>query len=255
MIETKLMRLSALLAGALLCLATSNLKASVLWQADPSRGAANFEVIDHQTPGTFSVVNDPLGKYGKVFSYHINDSGTGKERCESKGTRTPSGVFRPANGKDYYIGWRAMWNPMPINPGWVALFQMHGYGPSGQPAPLVIRCINGDGNISLQNGISGGSPNFWHVPFKLGVWQTFVLHIKISPNAKIGYCEIWYNGVQQRDTSGNLRHYCATIDPRSGSYDAFKWGVYRSGAMDGKGPATAYMSGAKIGTTYADAVP
>lgn len=61
-----------------------------------------------------------------------------------------------------------MWNPMPINPGWVALFQMHGYGPPGQPAPIVIRCINRSGNISLENGVRGGRQNFWQVPFKLG---------------------------------------------------------------------------------------
>ena len=42
-------------------------------------------------------------------------------------------------GSDYYIGWRAMWNPMPFDPGWVALFQMHGYGPAGQPAAAGLR--------------------------------------------------------------------------------------------------------------------
>jgi len=243
------------LAAVLGMMTGSSARATILWQANPSRGSGNFETIDTQTPGKFSVVADPLGKYGQVFSYHIDDTGTGKQRLESKGTKTSSGTFRVAVGKDYYIGWRAMWNPMPINPGWVALFQIHGYGPSGQPAPIVLRCINGDGNISLQNGVTGGNQNFWHVPFKKGVWQSFVLHVKISPDAKTGYCEVWYNGAQQKLSNGSTRLYCQTIDPTSGSYDAMKWGCYRSGAMDGKGAATAYMSGGTIATTLAEAMP
>lgn len=236
-------------------LSVTPVHATILWQANPSRGSANFETLDYQTPGKFAVVNDPLGKYGSVFSYTIYDTGTGKQRMESKGTRTPTSTWRPANGQDFYVGWRAMWKPMPVNPGWVALMQLHGYGPSGQPAPIVLRCINNDGNVSLQNGVTGGNPDFWHTPLKLGVWQSFVLHIKISTSATTGYCEMWYNGVQQRDTSGNYRHYCQTLDPTSGSYDALKWGVYRSGAMDGKGPATAYMSGGTVATTLAEAMP
>jgi len=233
-------------------------RATLIWTADTSRGTSVFENLDiGETGGTIKVVTDPLGQFGSVYQYYLPDepSGFGKERTESKGTVTPSGDYQLQNNTDYYIGWRAMWNPMPINPGWVALWQLHGYGPSGQPAPLVLRCINGDGNISMQNGVSGGSDDFWHVPFKAGVWQTFVVHVNISASASVGYVELWYNGVQQTLAGGVTRMYCQTLDPTSGSYDAVKWGVYRSGAMDGKGSADAYMSNAKVGTTYADVDP
>ena len=247
---------TALLAGGiLLCLPAPKATATVLWAASPSRGSANFQTIDTQTTVKFSVVSDPLGINGQVFSYHIYDIGTGKQRCESKGTVTPTGTLTLANNHNYYVGWKAMWNPMPINPGWVALWQLHGYGPSGQPAPLVLRCINNDGNISMQNGVNGGNQDFWHVPLRLNVWQSFVVHFNISSSASTGYCEIWYNGVQQTLAGGVKRLLCQTLDPTSGSYDALKWGVYRSGAMDGKGPATAYMSGGKVATTLTDATP
>ncbi len=257
-------RIAALLAGAaLFCLAAPQLHATLIWQADTTRGTANFENLNIDQPGgTITVASDPLGQYGNVFKYYLPDepSGFGKERTESKGTVTPSGTYTLQNNTDYYVGWRSMWNPMPINPGWVALFQLHGYGPSGQPAPLVLRCINGDGTVSFQNGVTGGNPEFWKTTFHTNVWQNFVVHVNISADANVGYVEVWYNGVNQAlaggvSVNGVSRLYCQTLDPTSGSYDALKWGVYRSGAMDGTGPATAYMSNAKLGTTYADVDP
>src|SRR5581483_9585315 len=256
-------KITSLLAGALIFgLALPTLHATLIWSADTTRGTAVFENLDiDETGGTVTVASDPLGQFGNVYQYYLPDEpvGFGKERTESKGTVTPSGNYQLANNTDYYIGWRSMWNPMPSNPGWVALFQIHGYGPTGQPAPLVFRLL-GDGNLSAQNGVTGGNNDFWHVPFKLNTWQNFVVHINLSSSASVGYVEIWYNGVNQTlaggvSVGGVSRLYCQTVDPTSGSYDALKWGVYRSGAMDGTGPATAYMSGAKLGTTYADVDP
>jgi hypothetical protein len=252
-----LKRTGLLAAVAVAVTLAPNLRATLLWQADTTRGTSVFQNLDiGETGGSITVAPDPLGQFGNVYKYYMPDepSGFGKERTESKGTVTPGGVYQLSNNTDYYIGWRSMWNPMPSNPGWVALFQIHGYGPSGQPAPLVLRCL-GDGNISLQNGVTGGSDDFWHVPLKLNVWQSFVIHINISADPTVGYVEVWYNGVRQTLQGGVTRLYCQTVDATSGSYDAVKWGVYRSGAMDGTGPATAYMSNAKLGTTYADVDP
>jgi hypothetical protein len=237
-------------------------QATVLWSADISRGTSVFALQNIDEPGgTITVAPDPLGQYGNVYKFYLPDetNGFGKERTESSGTETPSGEFRPAYNTEYYIGWNAMWNPMPINPGWVALFQMHGYGVSGQGAPLVLRAVNGDGNLYMQNGANGVDTNFWHMKFHTNIWQSFVLHVFMSTNPAVGYTEIWVNGVQQTMNNGQTRWYGPTWDNVDGSwqdsYNKLKWGVYRSGAMDGKGPATAYMSGAKVGTTYADVDP
>src|SRR5215468_8308887 len=110
-----------------------------------------------------------------------------------------------------------MWNPMPVNGSWVAMFQMHGYGPTGQGAPLVLRCVNGDGNLYMQNGVNGADTNFWSTRFKTGVWQTFVVHTFLSTNAAEAWVEIWYNGVQQT-FGGQTRYYCSTVDAKPGSY-------------------------------------
>jgi hypothetical protein len=234
--------------------------AVLYWAANTNESvSANFEGLE-EAPGTIVYTNDPLNQQGVVFNYNTwDDTNYAKERIESRGNKTPTNNFRVQYTNDYYIGWKAMWNPMPINGDWVALFQMHGYGVTGQGAPLVLRCVNGDGNLYMQNGANGVDTNFWHVPFKTGVWQNFVLHIFLSTNFTQGYTEIWYNGVMQTFNNGQTRWYGPTWDDVDGvwadSYNLFKWGCYRSGSVNGKGPASAYMCDAKIGSAYADVDP
>src|SRR5215469_11128927 len=252
-------KLAGLFIGVIALMLAIPAHGTLFWQADTNRGTSVFEGLE-EAPGTIVVTNDPLHLQGFVYNYNTwDDTNYAKERCESRGTRASSGNFRMAYTNDYYIGWRAMWNPMPINGSWVALFQMHGYGVTGQGAPLVLRCVNGDGNLYMQNGANGVDTNFWHTPFKTDVWQTFVVHVYLSTNPAVGYVELWYNGVQQTFNNGQTRWYGPTWDNVDGvwqdSYNLLKWGVYRSGTLNGKGPASAYMSGAKVGSTYADVDP
>ncbi|HSY19388.1 MAG TPA: hypothetical protein VK815_13685 [Candidatus Acidoferrales bacterium] len=235
-------------------------RATVFWQADTNRGTAVFAGLD-LAPGTVTVAHDPLGQNGNVYKFFLPDTNSafGKERCESSGTENPGGSFLPAYNTEYYVGWRAMWSPMPVNGSWVALFQMHGYGVTGQGAPLVLRCVNGDGNLYMQNNANGVDTNFWHTKFLTNVWQSFVVHVFLSTNFTQGYTEIWYNGVLQTNTAGTTRWYGPTWDNVDGvwsdSYNKLKWGCYRSGSLDGHGLATAYMSNAKVGSTFADVNP
>ena len=228
--------------------------AQVLWSADTSRGLSVFEGLE-EAPGHISIVSDPQGKFGSVYRYETwDDPSFNKERCESRGTRTPSGNFRVAKGGTYYIGWRALWNPMPTNGSWVAFWQMHGYGATGEGAPLVLRSINGDGMLRMENAVNGVDVNFWSTPLVLNRWNTFVVHVHLATDAT-GWVELWYNGVPQTFINGKTRYNAATWDAKAGSYNLFKWGVYRSGTLNGKGPASAFMSGAKIGLTFADVNP
>jgi hypothetical protein len=250
------LRIAGVLAClALPCLFTPATRADVLWQTDTTRGTSVFLSLE-EAPGTISIVNDPLGQVGQVYHYQtFDDPSYAKERCESKGTVTPTGDFRPSVTGNYYIGWREMWNPMPTAGDWVALFQMHGYGPAGQGAPLVLRCVNGDGNLYMQNGVNGANVNFWKTKFVTGVWHSFVLHIQLSTDPTKGYVEIWYDGVRQTFIDGTNHYVCSLVDQKPGSYVEFKWGVYRSATVNGKGPASTYMTDAKIGTAFADVDP
>src|SRR5580658_2303666 len=139
-------------------LSAAAVHASVLWSADSTQGLKVFEALEEK-PGKIVMAQDPLGQHGTVYSFSTwDDPSFPKERSEARGTQ---GLTLQEN-RDYYIGWRAMWNPMPIKPGWVALFQMHGYGPPGQGAPLVLRCVGGDGAMSFQANANGVNVDFWH---------------------------------------------------------------------------------------------
>jgi hypothetical protein len=249
-------RLAAFCAVALLAARPGGTaQAALLWEADAHRETSVFEGLEEK-PGTITTAQDPLGLYGLVYRYQTWDNNDHyKERVESRGNVTPAGKFRLALNHDYYIGWRALWNPMPIKPGWVALFQMHGYGPPGQGAPLVLRCVNGDGNLYFQNNANGVNVDFWHTPFKADVWHTFVVHVYLSTSRTEGFTELWYDGAKQTFINGKDRWNGPTWDPMPGSFNLLKWGCYRSGRMNGSGPATAYMSDARIGTTYEDVAP
>ncbi|MDE3100203.1 MAG: DUF1349 domain-containing protein, partial [Verrucomicrobiota bacterium] len=247
------------LAAILGLLSCGSARAVLYWEALTNNGTAVFEGLE-ESPGIIDVASDPLGEFGDVYRYHLTDTYTsGKERCESRGTRTNGVNFRVEYTNEYYIGWRALWTPMPVNPGWVALFQMHGYGVTGQGAPLVLRCINNNGFLSAQANANGTNVDFLQMPFKTNVWQTFVVHTFLSTNFTQGYYEIWYNGVLWTNIYGTTRFYGPTWNNVDGnwqdSYNLFKWGCYRSGAMDGTGDAIAYMSEGKIGSTYADVDP
>ncbi|MBU6409051.1 MAG: heparin lyase I family protein, partial [Verrucomicrobia bacterium] len=247
------------LAAILGLLSCGSARAVLYWEALTNNGTAVFEGLE-QSPGIIGVASDPLGEFGNVYRYHLTDTYTsGKERCESRGTRTNGVNFRVQYNQAYYIGWRALWTPMPVNPGWVCLFQMHGYGVTGQGAPMTLRCVNNDGFLWAQANANGTNVDFLHMPFKTNVWQTFVVHTFLSTNFTQGYFEVWYNGVLQTNIYGTTRFYGPTWNNVDGnwqdSYNLFKWGCYRSGAMDGKGDGIAYMSDAKIGSTYADVAP
>ena len=250
--KTVVFRMFCLLVG--LCLWLPGAHAQLLWDGNAARGTGVFEGLE-EAPGRISVVSDPKGQHGLVFRYDTwDDPSFGKERCESKGTRTPGGNFRVAKGGTYFVGWRALWNPMPTNGAWVAMWQMHGYGPAGQGAPLVLRALNGDGNLYMQNNVNGTNVNFWKTKFPLNSWNTFVVHVHLATD-NTGWVELWYNGIPQMFINGKTRFNCPTWDAKTGSFVMFKWGVYRSGSVNGKGPASAFLSGAKIGLTYADVNP
>jgi hypothetical protein len=254
-----LFRMLCMLAGVAMVFACLPVQAqtSVLWNGDPNlgKGTSVFEGLE-EAPGNIVVTNDPLGVHGKVFHYNtFDDSAFKKERCESRGTMNPDGKFRVALGGTYFIGWREMFKPMPINGSWVAMWQMHGYGPAGQGAPLVLRVVNGQPNLVMQNGVNGQNVNFWSTPLRLGVWNTFVVEVHLATTASAGWVQLWYNGVPQTFINGKTRYNAPLWDSKPGSFVMFKWGVYRSSTLNGKGPASTYLSAPKIGLTYADVNP
>ncbi|SDY88778.1 Polysaccharide lyase [Amycolatopsis xylanica] len=225
---------------------------SVLWTGDPARGTKVFDGLETD-PGTIGVAADPQGKYGQCFRYDITDWANGKERCETRGLRKPDGsVLRIDNsmlGQTQYIGWRSLWQGINPNDKWVSVYQLHisGYE-AGKPqsGPYVLRTV-GDGKLNFQlTNPNGSSKHIWSMNFPLNSWNSFVIGYKIS-KGNDGWTEFWVNGKQQTFSNGQTRYPGPTI---WGDHLNHKWGIYRSGGNSGK--ASAFLNGAKLGTTYAD---
>jgi hypothetical protein len=230
--------------------------AQVIWEADAARrGTSAFEGLE-RAPGEISVVSDPKGMFGSVYRFTIWDNADGtKDRCEAKGHRLTDGTnFRFNRGGTYYIGWRALWDRnVGTQPNrWVALFQMHAYGLPGMGAPFVFRTL-GDGMLHLQNNVEGTNQHIWSTPLRRDVWNRFVLRVHMDHRPNVGWVELWYNGVQQRFINGQTRFFCPTHESEAGTYNRLKWGIYRTGAATGRW--SAWMSRARIGTTYAAVAP
>src|SRR5262249_1581411 len=181
--------------------------ADILWEGDTALGRRAFAGVE-LAPGPFAGVDAPQGFLGPVFQMEVYDNPTRmKARCETRGCKTADGRnFRMARGGEYYIGWASLWDPLPTPRNrWCALFQIHGYGPGpGSGIPFVFRTL-GDGLLHLQyesvNG--GGWSHIWSVPLERGVWNTFVLHVKLSTSESDGFIELWYNGEQQTFINGD----------------------------------------------------
>jgi hypothetical protein len=215
--------------------------ATLLWDGNATNGLGVFKILNIEGTNGSSVtaVNDPL--YGKVWQFYkaLDD-----HRCEEHGA---SGV-NPAIGQTYYIGWRTKL-VMPALASLNAIFQWKAYGtPMLQNYPITLAPGNGVLSLNQYNpSTAGGHTLLWSTPVVTNAWVSHVLAISVSDQDYGGYIEYWYNGAQQTFTTGTNRFYCRTFD---GTYVDPKWGVYGGDTYT----VYDYVSGLKIGTTYADVV-
>jgi hypothetical protein len=238
--------------------AASALPTNVLWEADPGLGTRVFEGLE-QLPGAITVAEDPQGRFGPSFRYETWDNPDGqKERCESRGLRRPDGsvvnLGSAEEGKTYFLGWRALWDPMPTaQDRWITLFELHVSGVAAgglNVGPFVLRTL-GDGRLYFQLISPDGTyRHIWSAQLPQNQWSRFVVGFQLSRDSSGGWVEFWYNGVQQKLSNGTTSYPATTL---WGTHVNPKFGVYRSGANSGH--AVAYINRARLGTTYASVAP
>jgi len=146
---------------------------------------------------------------------------TGSERSEVSGPTFD-------RGEDLYIRDAILISPQSTYAGpWQIIQQLHEEDWGGSPGMAVF--LNSKGSLKI--GAGDDSPTFWTSPrLKKDYWYDLVYHVKLSRNPRVGFVEVWLNGVQQRLGNGEIRAYGKTIQTAEAYLKA---GIYRARSSHG----------------------
>ncbi|RAJ83468.1 polysaccharide lyase-like protein [Chitinophaga dinghuensis] len=215
---------------------------SLLFNGDAALGSSNvWKVLNFEGSGTITVETDPT--YGQVWKFY---KPAASHRTEGHGAKN----YQAAEGDDIYIGWRSKLS-IPANQNTNAVFQWKAFGstlPMLQNYPIVLSTSSSNTFHLMHYAPGKIGTEVWVTPLSANVWNTMVLHLKVSRDSSIGFIEFWYNGTKQTLVNGTQRYYARTLDA---DYCDPKWGVYGGDPAD----ITNYVHGIKIGTTLADVDP
>lgn len=164
--------------------------ASVVWRGDFETG--NLSQWDREqkvASDRLLVVDSPVreGRYAMKVTVRkgddpINASGNRNEVLSLK---------REAAGSEFFYKWSTLFpSSFPRSPKWALFTQWHHDGNGGSP-PLEFYVV--DDKLTLRLGGSSGKI-VWTAPMQREHWNDFVLHVKWSPNPKVGFVELYHDG-------------------------------------------------------------
>lgn len=139
----------------------------------------------------------------------INSSGNRNELVK---------MTKEAVGSEYWYRWSTMFDSsFPSAKTWQLFAQWHHDGCCGSP-PVEFLVYGEELRLNI-----GGNPGtiVWRTPLVRGAWQDFIFHVKWSPNASVGFVELYHNGKLVLP-----KRYIAT--QFSGMLNYLKVGLYRS---------------------------
>lgn len=211
---------------------------SVLFNGDASNGSAKvWKNINIEGTGAVSTLTDETGVLTWKFLKPLNS-----HRTEGHGTQN----YQAVEGDEIYIGWTSKLL-IPSDLKTEAIFQWKSYPTDGalQNHPLMLRTKSG--KLELQHFDDNHVATVpWSINLPVNTWMSFVIRMKVSRDASVGFIEFWYNGVKQTLANGTQRLTCRTLDVADCDP---KWGVYGGDTA----AVTHYVKKIRIGTTYADA--
>jgi hypothetical protein len=190
---------------------------SVVWVGDFETGTrGQWSSTQMVSADRLALVASPLrqGRYAlkatvKQGDDPINASGNRNELVRM--TREPV-------GSEYYYRWSTMFDStFPSARTWQLFTQWHHEGNSGSP-PVEFLVYGEEIRLNI-----GGNPGtiVWRTPLVRGQWQDFIFHVKWSPNASVGFVELYHNGKLVLP-----KRYIAT--QYSGQLNYLKVGLYRN---------------------------
>lgn len=215
--------------------------ANVVWKGDFSTGDLS------QWAGKQAVSDDRL----QVQPADQNPSGQknmlrvlvkqGDNPISASGNRNE--VLNPTyipEGSEYYYRWQTKFDQsFPSEHTWQLFTQWHQKADFGGSPPIQFY-VDGE-QIILTETLA--ETVVWTTPLVRGQWHDFVLHVKFSDDAKVGFLELWYDGQHVLDKT-----YGATL-----ANDYLKMGLYRNSTVSEDG--IVYHTGMVQGETYEDVVP
>ena len=234
----------ASIAEARVCTAPTAVPApsGVVWRGDFETGdRSQWSKTQMVSSDRLAVVPSPVrqGRYAIKATVRQGDnpisaSGNRNELVRMTGEKS---------GDEYFYGWSTMFaSDFPSVKTWQLFTQWHHDGCCGSP-PIEFY-VNGE-TVYLRVGGTSGSV-VWSTPLVRAKWQDFIFHVKWSPDARVGFIELYHNGqlvVPKR--------YLATM--YSGTTNYLKVGLYRNSTISQTG--VVYHDGWIMGRSLQDVMP
>jgi len=225
--------------AAVALLAATPCLAAIKWSGDFESGNVNqYSGTQEVSADRLQVVADPVhqGKYAlkvtvKQGDNPINASGNRNELFQEGGNE---------EGREAYYRWSTMFPAdYPSANDWQLFAQWH------QPedccgSPPIQFYVHGE---EIRFTVSTAQTEVWRTPLQRGVWHDFILHVRFSDDAKVGFVELWYDGQHVLNKT-----YAAT---RANDY--LKLGLYRAASIDQT--AVLYQDAMVKGETLEDVMP
>lgn len=205
-------------------LASSTGYAASVWKGDFETGSLKqWWVQQVVSSDRIGVVSDPIrqGKFAAKFIVRQGDN-----PISASGNRNELVAdTNEATGSEFYYKWNTLFpSNYPIVNKWQVFVQWHQKTGGGSP-PLEFYVLGSQLRLRV-GGLNGKV--VWTAPIDKGHWHDFVLHVKWSPSASVGFVEMYHNGKLEVP-----KQYIAT--QYSNDINYLKMGLYRDATITQEG--------------------
>ncbi|MFN7133012.1 MAG: polysaccharide lyase, partial [Myxococcales bacterium] len=232
------MKLSSALL-ALVVTAPLTADAKVLFTGDFETGdLSQYDRAQIVSADRATVVDSPVTQGRKALRVLVRH---GDDPINASGNRNElvKKTLEPVGSERWYR-WFVMWPAgYPSVDTWQLFTQWHHTGNSGSPP--VEFYVRGE-----QVRLSVGATIPWRAPLVRGRWHEFVFHVKWSPDPRVGFVELWYDGEPVLPKT-----YVAT--QFSGQLNYLKLGLYRNDTVTADG--IVFHDGFVMGESLQDVKP
>ena len=182
-----------------------------------SRSGSTVYPYQSFVPGHVFATRDPLGSGQMVAEYHIGNSDRPYPGSEPRADLESPHYFGP--GSDYYVSVPVLIPrgfPTMTSHGWFQVAEIYGQPYGGSPTiGLDLISAGGSNRLVLERDATHNYDKPWVGPPLDGRWHTITIHVKMSTNRRVGFVQLWYDGVARdlrgEDSSTDKRLYYATL--------------------------------------------